>query len=210
MSNPNVEEVAKTLVSMFQVAGPEIAHYVFQIQRLLLDGNPISPEQLASSLQISQDVVAALLSYPGAEEVVELDEEGNIAGLGVTLIPKPHRYEVNQHIFYVLCATEALVFPLIHGHTAVIESPDPVTGDKVHLTVTPEGIERVEPTTAVVSSMGSVPGRDCVYGRFFTSRETASKWLSEHPGAAILSLDEVYQVWKLVSEKEPLKSIFPT
>jgi hypothetical protein len=83
-----------------------------------------------------------------------------------------------------------------------------MTEAHIRLTVTPHGVERVEPDTAVVSSMGSVPGKDCVYGRFFTSRETASQWLSEHPGAVILTLNEVYQVWKLTTEQEPLKSIF--
>lgn len=207
MANPGVEKTAKTLVTMFEVAGQEMAQFAFQVQRLLLEQGLVSPEQIADILEIPLSFVTAALSQPGAEEVVEMDSQGNVLGLGITLVPKPHRYQVKDRTFYVLCATEALVFPLIHGHTAQVESPDPVSNELVRLTVTQKGARNITPNTAVVSSMGNVPGKDCVYGRFFSSRETASHWLSMHPGGVVLSIDEVYQIWQIASGEEPLKSI---
>ena len=52
----------------------------------------------------------------------------------------------------------------------MIESPDPISGEKVRLTVTPKGVESVEPTTAVVSmrygdvDLENVRGTGCHYG----------------------------------------------
>ena len=38
----------------------------------------------------------------------------------------------------------------------------------------------------------------CNYGHFFASREAATQWQAAHPQAVILSVEEAYQVGKLV------------
>ena len=211
---PSLEDLAKPLVdaveAITETVGVERARAAFLINRLLLDGDPVSPKQIASNLQISGDELTIFLRQIG----VEFDQEGNAVGFGVSLTPTPHRYEFNGRKLYVWCAADAVIFPARYGHTAVIESPDPVTGAKIRLTVTPERVERAEPSSAVVSWMRG-PSWDpwntrstgCAFGHFFTSPETATKYASEHPGVVILSLDEVYQVAKLVIESEPFKRL---
>jgi alkylmercury lyase len=112
-------------------------------------------------------------------------------GFGLTLIPTPHRYEVDGRNFYTWSADDAMFFPAWFGHTAVIEFPDPIGGEKIRLTVTPEGVESVEPITAVVSrkyggvDLENVRGTGCHYGHFFVSRKTASAYAALHAGLGL-------------------------
>jgi alkylmercury lyase len=109
-------------------------------------------------------------------------------GVGLTLVPTPHVYKANGRKLYTWCAVYALLFPVMVKHTAHIESPDPVSGDKIQVTVTPDGVQKVKPESAVASSVNSVVdlpnirGSICHYVHFFSSPKTASKWIAEHPG----------------------------
>jgi alkylmercury lyase len=181
--------------------------YWLKIQKLLLGGQPVSPERIASSFQISGDEVRALLQ--GAE----LDKEGKVVGLGLSLVPTAHSYRIHGRQFYMWCAGDAIIYPIFHKTSAVIESPDPISGEKVRLIGTPEGAREVEPSTAVVSW---VPGTEsfenirswfCNLTNFFASVETASQYVSGHPGLVIVPIDEVFQLGKLLWEREPYKSI---
>jgi alkylmercury lyase len=202
----DLQELADTLNAVFDGSRNLFAHW-FTLQKLLLEGQPVSPERIAASLQISQDEVNALLRG------VEVDKAGNVVGAGLSVVPTPHSYQINGRQFYVWCAGDAITFPIFHKTSAVIESPDPISGEKVQLIGTPEGARDVEPSTAVVSW---VPGTQnwenvragfCNLTNFFTSVETASEYVSKHPGLIIVSVDEVFQLGKLLWDREPYKSI---
>ena len=52
---------------------------------------------------------------------------------------------------YAWCALDPfLIVPAI-SRTARVESADPITGEPITMTVTPEGVEHVSPAFAVVS-----------------------------------------------------------
>ncbi len=116
------------------------------LQLLANGGYPVPPEEIAIRLQVTPDMVISTLRGFGAK----FDKDGNIMGVGLTLIPTPHVYEVNSTKRYTWCAVDALLFPLMLKHAAHIESLDPVSGDKIQVTVTPDGVQKVEPADAVV------------------------------------------------------------
>ncbi len=105
------------------------------------------------------------------------------------------------------------MFPIFHKTSAIIESPDPISGQKVRLIGTPEGARGIEPSTAVVSwvpgiqNWENIRDRFCNFTNFFTSVETASQYVSKHPGLIIVPVDEVFQLGKLLWDREPYKSI---
>ena len=131
----------------------------------------------------------------------------------MSLVPTPHSYQINGRQFYVWCAADAITFPIFHKISAVIESPDPISGEKVRLIGTPEGAKQVDPSTAVVSwvpgteSLENVRSWFCNFTNFFTSVETASQYVAKHPGLVIVPVDEVFQLGKVLWEKEPYKSM---
>lgn len=131
----------------------------------------------------------------------EFDKEGNIVGLGLTLVPTPHVYEVDGRRLYTWCAADALAFPVMLKQNANIESPDPVTGKKIRISVTPDRVEKVDPKSAVVSwvkniDVKNIRGSGCNNVNFFSSPETASKWIAEHPDQTFYSANDVYKTLK--------------
>lgn len=206
----DLEVIADTLRLLFEDSKEkELMLQWFQIQKLLLAGRPVSPERIAATLQISRQEVIDMLNHSGAE----LDDKGNLVGLGLSVVPTQHSYQINGRQLYVWCAGDAIMFPIFHQASAVIESPDPISGEKVRLTGTPEGAREVEPDTAVVSWVPGTLGFEnvranfCNYTNFFTSVETASQYVARYPDLIIAPIDAVFQLGKLFTEREPYKSL---
>jgi alkylmercury lyase len=157
-------------------------HILGKTLELLANGCPVLPDEIAIVLGVSLEKVLSTLRSFGAE----FDKEGNVLGVGLTLVPTPHAYEVNGRKLYTWCAVDALLFPIMLRHTAHIESRDPITGEKILVTVSPEGVQKVKPKNAVVSwvkdiDLSNIRGSVCHYVHFFSSFESASKWIAEHP-----------------------------
>jgi alkylmercury lyase len=173
-----------------------------QLLLLLANGEPVSPEDIAVVSGLSRDeVVAFLPQLPN----VELDDEGNLVGMGLTLRPTPNRFEVEGHSLFTWCALDALTFPFLLGKPAHVESPCPVTGTLVKVFVTPDGMEYVEPPGAVVSivipaATADIRGSFCDQVHFFASVASASEWLAQRPGAMVLPADQAYQLGYLLSQ----------
>lgn len=213
-SKKDIKELANNWIEAFQ-ADKEVVKDAFSLMRLILESKqPLSASQIADMLQISENKAAAMLNRMrpyGAE----FNEEGKLVGYGLTLVPTPHRYTANEHTFYGWCAPDTIFFPPFFRHTALIESPDPISGNKISLTISDKGIEKVEPSTSVVSSrfkgavFSNVRGSVCYYGHFFESFDTASKYASIQKSAEVevLSPEEFFRIGKILLEEEPLKSI---
>jgi alkylmercury lyase len=173
------------------------------LQLLANGGYPFPPEEIAICLQVTPDMVISTLRGFGAE----FDKDGNILGVGLTLVPTPHVYKANGQKLYTWCAVDALLFPIMLKHTAHIESLDPVSGDKIQVTVTPDGVQKVEPAAAVVSWVNSsvdpsnIRGSICHYVYFFSSSETASKWIAEHPGKMFYPVVDAFRAAKKIHNK---------
>ncbi len=87
-----------------------------------------------------------------------------------------------------------------------VTSRCPITGSSIRLTVTPEQVLDLDPGEAQVSLVVDVAVGCCYnvredicnYGHCFASREAALPWQGAHPQVVILSVEEAYQVGKLV------------
>lgn len=205
----DLHELAEPVQAVIDAAPEQFAR-LMALQQLLLEGQPVSQERIASRLHITREEVPALLQ--GAE----LDQDGNFLGFGLTLVPTPHAYQINGRQFYVWCAGDAITFPILHQTSAVIASPDPISGETIRLIGTPTGARAVEPSTAVVSwvrspsgtiTLETVRAAFCNFVHFFASVETASQYVSPHPELVIVPIDDVFQIGKLLWEQEPLKSL---
>jgi alkylmercury lyase len=114
--------------------------------------------------------------------------------------------KVNGRKLYTWCAVDALLFPVMLKHIAHIESLDPVSGDKIRVTVTPDGVQKLEPESAVVSWVNNadpsnIRGSMCHYVYFFSSPETASKRVVEHPGKTFYPIIDAFQAAKRIHNK---------
>src|SRR5258708_3998069 len=148
------------------------------IRFLLLQGSgPVSPERLATAMHWTRSEVEAFLHSSG----LVIEASGNIqtvAGSG--------------------CALDTLLFSMLTGRSTRVVSTCPATGKEIRLTVTPQGIEDLDPKAAVLSlrlpsletSASNAGETICSYGLFFVDREYASTWPGLHPEAVLLSVED--------------------
>lgn len=162
---------------------------------MLAWGRPLGVDEVAGELHLPLEDTKAFLTRMGAE----LDKKGNLVGLGLTSVPTRHAFKMDGHDLYAWCAGDTLLFPLMLEKTAHVVSTDPVSGAKIRLTVGPEGVKAMEPSTAVLSWPARMDAKDvrgtvCYPSNWFASRETAGRYAQEHPGVSILSPDEFREV----------------
>lgn len=114
-----------------------------------------------------------------------------------------HEFRVKGQTLWTWCAWDSLFIPAVLGERADVSSPDPETRERVRLTVSPIGIERVEPSDAVVSfilpdatafdqSAENVMGQFCHSVFFFTSRASAERWQASHDGTFLYSIADAF------------------
>lgn len=202
MHDAQLEVIAKALLQTPDTSS-SLRPLRRQLTRLLAQGRPVAPAQLAVAMRSSLDEITAAL-----QEIPELeyDEHGNIAGKGLTLIPTPHQFHVNHHPLFTWCAWDALYFPVLLHCSAHVISTCPVTAETIRFTATPEQICDLDPPGAMISLVipeatacsTNVRGAFCCYSHSFSSPEAATSWQQAHPDALLLSVEEAYQVGKFV------------
>ena len=194
MSETNLDHLAITIAN---TQSWERMTYFLPLIRLLANGEPVSKEQLATALTQPADAVTEALRQ--FDDII-YDEEGRIVSAGLSLLPTPHRFEVHEHVFFTWCALDTLIFPVWLEHSAQVSSSCPVTGRPLHLTITPERLERFGPPSGVMSLLlqeglatcCNIREAFCSYSHFFSSREAASTWLSQYPDAHLLPIEEAF------------------
>lgn len=201
-------ELAEILARSWEAAPPSILKVTSTLIHLLQHGKPVTPEELATATELEVGVAVRLARRLGAE----FDNEDNLVGWGLTLVPTPHKYRANGHDLYAWCAADTISFPSLLNHTAVIESPDPISGEIVRLTVTPDGVEGLNPSSAVVSwslesDLDNIRGSFCNLTHYFTSRETAAQYVSDRPGLVIVPVDSVFEAANMVRGLEGFRSL---
>ncbi len=209
MQQTQLEAIAHAVVQR-QERYQRNTHLFEQLGQLLVRGNPVAPELLARLLHRELDEVRSILR---AHPELEYDEQGNLVGSGLSLVPTMHQFQVGQRTLFAWCAFDTVTYPVAQHLSAQVTSRCPVTGRSIHLTVTPEQVLDLDPAEAQVSLIVDVAAgcchnvREdvCNYGHFFASREAATQWQAAHRQAVILSVEEAYQVGKLVGEHASLQ-----
>jgi alkylmercury lyase len=176
--------------------------------QILSEGQPVSAAQLAQRVDLPIEQIEAVFEQFAARGG-EFDADGNLVGAALTLNPTPHRFRVKGHDLYAWCSLDTIFLPGLIGETAAVESHDPVSGETIRLTITPDGVADYNPDSTVLSI--TIPGvscrteascgpdtgpqsEACSQMHFFTSRETAATWLKDRPGIAIFSVEEAWQL----------------
>lgn len=205
---PTVDQYWESLASYLrpfslEEQGPAVALY-----RELAKGRPVDAEQFARALDITPAEARALLERDAIKREIYPDAQGRVVGFGgLAAAPMHHRFEVNGRSLWTWCAWDTLFIPEILGRPARVTSPDPESRELVRLTVTPDRIESVEPSDAVISftkldaeafatSAATIMGSFCHYIFFFTSRASGERWTAKHPGTFLCTLDDAFTLAK--------------
>ena len=123
-----------------------------ELYRQLALGEPVRLEGVAGAIGLSREAVQTLLMDEQLRGWVFYDDEDRVIGFrGLAIREMPHRFVVDGRTLYTWCALDSLFIPAILGQPAHVESRDPHTGTAIKLTVTPDGVEKAEPSETVMS-----------------------------------------------------------
>lgn len=171
--------------------------------RLLANGKPVTAAMLADAAAISVAEAEAYIES-GERKGLEI-ETGAVVGAALTLRPTQYRFRVRGNDLYTWCGFDALFLPIILGERATVVSTCPATGTEVRLTVEADGtVSAATPSTTVVAIVGSEvtsacesigpESAICAQMPFFASREAGEQWLADHPGVAVVDLDQAREI----------------
>jgi len=196
----NIVQDAKKLVDSVGAEGMKVLTVLY---RLLSDGKPVGPERVASALNLPvSEATSIIKKFPTV-----LDQDGNLVeSYGLSLNPTKHNFVIGDNRLYSWCGVDTIFLPILIKKNARIESPDPITGEKIKLHVSPERVEEVEPSTALVTwiaadvvttasvatTASEIRGATCHYQNFFGSDESASKYISENPRVFVVTPSDVF------------------
>ncbi len=201
MQHPSLETIAERLSEQLRCEQEDLCRpIVHQVTR----GKPVAPATLRASLQVSQNELEQRL---GEFPDIEFDRTGNIVGLGVTLVPTSHRFQIGGKVLYTWCAFDTVLFPPSLYVEAQVQSTCPVTGQPITFVATPEGTTLdLLPAGSVMSLIVPAERGDCTRATFcqqsllFQSEQAASTFLTTHLEALILSVEEAAYVGRLVAQ----------
>ena len=201
--NVDIDAVALGIVKVFPALDRFEQRLSLELYRLLSGGQPVARAVLAERLQVSVEIVNRILDgWP----FVFLDEARRIIGYwGLSIAgayASPHQLTIDGQKLSAWCAWDTLFLPHLLGKTADVESQSPGLARVVELSVTPTGVDRVEPKDAHVSFL--IPNaagmqKDtvttfCHFVHFFPSRTEGEAWATHHQGTFILSVEEAHAI----------------
>jgi alkylmercury lyase len=201
-----VTETAKAIRAAMPTLDPTEQRIASAIHRLMSDGVSATSEAISQASFTTVDQVdQSLASWPG----VYRDDEGRVVGFwghAVAPLDPEYRLKANDRTTYAWCALDTLFIPSLVGETMSVEATDPVSGEPVSLVVDRDGARDVSPAGAVVSMV--VPdgpfGYDvietfCHRVLFFASEESGRRWVAEHEGTTLLSIDQAFDLGREVA-----------
>ncbi len=180
------------------------------LYRLVSEGAPVDLDRLAAAVGLGRDEVAEILeAIPPSN--FQRDEANRILGFrGLGQVPSRHRLTLADpmlagHKLYAWCAFDCLFLPALLGGAMEVASTCPVTQAEIRLTVTPTGVAQVRPESAVMSFVtpeaasmrADLRGTFCCHVNFFASEAAAEAWRADHQGAAIITLDQGFELGRI-------------
>lgn len=193
------KEVSKAILALFAPFSSVEQRVALTLYRLLGEGGPVQCADLAQASEIATSETEEMLArWPD----VHWDSAGNILGYGgLTIAETKHAMQLGQSTRYTWCAWDTLFIPALLGVTANIESVCPGTGERVALTVRPDGVEiRGEPPSVSLvaphpqKAADDIVGQFCCHVHFFASERAGSEWVGKHPGTLLATLDQAWQL----------------
>ena len=136
---------------------------------------------------------------------LERDLMGRIVGWGLTLLPTPHRLQLQRKMLYTWCALDTLMYPVCLDLSARGEAYCPITQPPIRFLVSPQQISDVQPTQTMMSLVLPAVREDCsrehfcAQSHFFASGMAASVWKQAHPDEFLLVMEEAALLGRLVA-----------
>jgi alkylmercury lyase len=199
MDHREFEKVSAAILALFPPLAEAEQRVALALYRRLAEDGPVSSDVLgrASGMEPAE-TERMLAGWPG----VYRDDKWRVIGYGgLTIAETKHRMRLGRNTRYAWCAWDTLFIPELLNTAALVESTCPATGQRVALTVRPDGIDSVgappcvslvvpEPTKAAAD----IVGHFCCHVQFFVSELAGRAWASKQRGTFLATLDQAWQL----------------
>lgn len=169
------------------------------IYRKLATGQPVPKEVLAIDTTLSiKEIEDILGKWPG----VFYDNDQIIGYWGLAILKMTHTIKLENQDVYGWCAWDTLFIPQLLEKPATIISKDPVTKAKISFQIDKNGNLINDDTQTMVSMlipdeeqiMEDVVTNFCHYIFFFINKNSGKKWVNEHEGTFLISLQHAIEL----------------
>jgi alkylmercury lyase len=182
---------------------------------------PVSLDQLAIHVSLPAEETARLLRQTWRERV---DLRDGIIRLDATPAG-PRRYRVYTGGRPVGagkgCSVDMYLLALALGRPIHAEATCPASGTPIRVDITPEGVERIDPPTAVVAvvdldadltlGLDRIDADVCAQQPFFASAQAAARWLADHPQGRLIPVRSFHaEARRLIDRLEATPPATPT
>ncbi|MGH3092651.1 MAG: alkylmercury lyase family protein, partial [Gaiellaceae bacterium] len=152
------------------------------ILRSFAAGRPPGPGALAGECARRGVSLQRLLEVLAREDLVHADESGGIVvAYPFSGRPTPHRVLLDGREVFAMCAIDALGTAPMLGRPVEVISTDPVDGEEIRVSLSPDGSASWQPEQAVVVTGRACDGEAfrgcCQVLNLFASPENAERYL---------------------------------
>ena len=175
------------------------------LYRLIAAGLPVDRDGLALAVGHDPVEVADMLAAIPASNFL-YDSGGKIVGFrGLGQVPTRHHLGFAGKRLYAWCAFDCLFLAELLGGDLEVASTCPASGREIRLTVAPGGVTAAAPEATLLSFVTPEAARMraelrevfCCHVNFFAGPDAAETWRATHPDAAILTLDQGFELARL-------------
>jgi hypothetical protein len=157
---------------------------------------------LAEEMGVERDAALAALAR---DDLIHTDTAGRVkVAYPFSGKPTAHRVRLDGRDVYAMCAIDALGMAPMFNEPVTIDSRDPMTGEGVHVDLTPDGQASWTPESAVVVA-GSCCAGDAYNGccqvlNFFSTPVSAEQYLRERTDVSghVISITEASEAGRLI------------
>jgi len=189
-------ELGQAVRESFPVLDEDAQRVSLALYRELARGRPVNLDSLARSpgLPTAERVRTLVEEWPA----VYRDELGQVIGYwGLALGGTGHGVDVDGVKLTTWCAWDTLFLPQILATEVLVDSPCPVTAERIRLRVGPGGILETSPPRPVLSFLDptdkigdGVISAFCHHIHFFADRQAGERWTADRPEAILLELEQ--------------------
>lgn len=203
MTVNDVEASVKTMVNAIEneegVFKRDVIALFVPVSAILAEGRPAPPDELAAATgRSTEDIVELIERTPE----LEIDRDNRVLGLGLTLLPTPHRIQLpgRRHLLYAWCVPDTLGAARILSESLLVTSPCPATGQPVAVEVEADRIAAADPPTAVMSWVtrfdpDDVRATACGHQNLFVSAQAAADYQAGYPHVVNVPVGEVFDTF---------------
>ncbi|MEV0246783.1 organomercurial lyase [Nocardia sp. NPDC050712] len=142
----NVKDVL--LAKWRHPTGKELIREGARIVTHLIERGPLPADRADSWLPTPEDRARGMIRYFADRDYpLEVNAAGDIVGAGLSLIADQtsarHLSHIHGRKYYNWCACDIVMFPIVLGIESPSSSIDPITGEQISFTTTPDGFKDV-------------------------------------------------------------------